>query len=94
MSVRRASGNIQCKYGVICDRCNLCKRGCQANPDCNMVHEETPIERPSLRRRFQVDYKEKDESMIKLVQRVDEIVSHRNLSLKSVTVTDLAHVYR
>ena len=65
----------------------------QANPDCNIFHEETPIERLSLRRRSQVDYKEKDESMIKLVQRVDEIVSYRNLSLESATVTDFAHVY-
>ena len=70
----------------------MCKRGCLANKSCNNEYVEEPKEPVSLRKKRRVDYTKRCEKEF-IIERKDAFVTHRNLSLLSKTVTDLAKAY-
>ena len=85
------SGNILCKRAVYCSFCNKCELGCRRDTSCKIPVPicNNTIEDKELRTKKNIDYSE-------LKSPIDdnkEKVYHRNLSLKSTTVTDLATAY-
>lgn len=93
-----ASGRSVCKYAVFCLGCNLCKVGCKKNPNCDIEHVEEVVESVTLREKEIVhNYKEdkiaSEEQFARKRQKEQELVSHRDLSLDTATVTNLAKAY-
>lgn len=90
---RGASGTSTCKYSVICDNFNMCKRGCLTNKTCNKTYPDEVRESPNLKRKLSHDYKEKDQSNFLEENYLNQLVEHQNLSLETATVTDLGKAY-
>ena len=85
------SGNVLCKRAVICSKCKKCEFGCRRDVYCKAriplrIYTNNEI---ALRKNKRVDYKEKDLSLDDNTEKV----YHRNLSLTTATVTDLATAY-
>ena len=85
------SGNVLCKRAIFCSKCNKCEYGCRRDVNCKSpiplrIATNNEIE---LRKNERVDYNEKDFSLDDNTEKV----YHRNLSLTTATVTDLATAY-
>ena len=93
-----ASGSTICKYPVVCVQCHLCKRGCLANPNCSTVYADENKEGMTLRKQqTKRNYNEMEipskEIFAKRQIKVNQTVSHCNLSLPCATISDLAKAY-
>ena len=92
------SGTIICRMAVVCDQCHLCKRGCLANPNCSAVYVDEDEEGMTLRKKqTKRNYNEmeipSEEIIAKHEIKVNQTVSHCNLSLPSAKISDLAKAY-
>ena len=85
------SGNVLCKRAVFCSKCKKCELGCRRDVSCKapIPLRIAKINEIALRKNKRVDYKEKDLSLDDNTEKV----YHRNLSLTTATVTDLATAY-
>lgn len=99
-----ASGDKVCKQAVICDQCGKCAAGCERGRDCTSAPPAkmaAEARSPAITRRgsgthaalAEGGYAEVPEFTPPRVQRDRESVNHRDLSLPTATVKDLATAF-